>query len=124
MQLKKSEYNENVTDVDSLEKARIHEEAETERKLISERELTKRQLSSDKERTKQQFTSDKEKTRQGDNYLYRAAWYAVASAIASIAFAIAGYNGYERYTDLEMRKIQTPVCPPCPQVTCQPVTKQ
>jgi hypothetical protein len=36
-------YDPNVTDVDKLEGIRLHEAAETERKLISERELTKRE---------------------------------------------------------------------------------
>lgn len=123
MKLTKAEYNENVTDVDGLEKARIHEEGEIERNLTVQQELTKRQLSSDQEKTRQQLSTDREKTKQGDNYLFRAAWLSVAAAIASVAFAIAGYNGYERYTELEKARISTPPCPKCPEVVCQPVAK-
>ena len=121
MKLTKPEYNENVTDVDGLEKLRIQQEGETDRKLILEQELTKRQLCTEQENTKRKSLEEIQHTKQGDNYLYRWAWFAAACAVASIAFSIAGYQGWQDYVNLEKAMITVPPCPKCPEVVCQPV---
>lgn len=113
MKLSKVEYNENATDVDALEKMRIQQEAETERKLIVEKETTKREK-----------VRNEEETKRGDNYLWRKIWLLIGAAITTTTIAIAGYNTYDRYVELERARIHSaePIpCPKCPELICQPV---
>lgn len=121
MKLTKPEYNENVTDVDALEKLRIQQEGETERNLVLQQELTKR--------TK---IEGEQKTKQGDNYMYRIIWSFILSSVVLIGVTWATWGAVTDYivvlrnrTELQLKAATPcPVCPApvaCPQVTCQPV---
>lgn len=118
MKLSKPEYNENVTDVDGLEKLRIQQEAETERKLIMEQELTKR------EKIKQEHD-----VKQSSGYMYRICWTAVAAGLAVVAMTFGVCAETENYISLlrarvDLQKAPPPTCPPppeCPKVSCQAV---
>lgn len=116
MKLSKPEYNENVTDVDGLEKLRIQQVGETERHLTAEQELTKREK-----------VKAEQETKRHDNYLYRTVWIAVPAGLATIAMAVAGYNVSTNYIDFKKSTIQAAICPPppacaeCPKVSCQAV---
>lgn len=117
MKLTKPEYNENVVDVDALEKYRIQQAAENERTLIIEQEKTKR------ENVLQQ-----EQTKRGDNYSsMRTGAIVAVGIILSILAGGVWYNGSTYMDVLKIRAEATkPVqaCPPptkCPELSCQPV---
>lgn len=117
MKLTKPEYNENVVDVDALEKHRIQQEAETERLLILEQEKTKR------ENVKEQ-----ENTKRGDGYVsLRTTIIVILGIVLAIVAGAAWYNT-SSYIDLLKARVASaappPVCPPapkCPEVSCQAV---
>jgi hypothetical protein len=105
MKLSKPTYNENVVDVDSLEKLRIQQEAETDRKVATEQELTKREA-----------VKQKEDTKRGDGYSNRRIGFTIGASIVLVVAAI----------DVQRLRVesQAPKCPPppkCPELTCQPV---
>lgn len=118
MKISKPEYNENVVDVDALEKHRIHELAETDRLLILEQEKTKREN-----------MAAQEETKRGDGYAkLRTTIIIVIGIILAIVAGGAWSNGYSYLEVLKMRvdlaKKPDPVCAPppkCPELTCQAV---
>lgn len=110
MKLSKPEYNENVVDIDGLEKLRIQQEAETERKVIIEQELTKREA-----------IVQKEQTKRNNKDIKNTAIIAIGLAIA--VAAVAGACNTSQYLDVLKLKAQGSVasCPKCPELNCQPV---
>lgn len=118
----KPEYNENVVDVDALEKQRIAAEAETERRLIVEQELTKREVCKRMEDTKQ---SDSYKTRVETAIICSA----IVFGLGILSSCCVGYN----YTEVLKQHVEvqrlvetqklppSPACPECPKVNCQAV---
>lgn len=115
MKLFKPEYNENVVDVDALEKLRIQQEGETERNLVLQQELTKREA-----------IKQKEETKRDPNDSNIRLGFIIASAVFLVIAAIAGAIDAYQYLDVLKSRVesQTPKCPPvpkCPELSCQPV---
>jgi len=115
MKLSKPTYNENVVDVDSLEKLRIQQEAETDRKVATEQELTKREA-----------VKQKEDTKRGDGYSNRRIGFTIGASIVLVVAAIAGAINISQYLDVQRLRVesQAPKCPPapkCPELTCKSV---
>jgi len=115
MKLSKPEYNENVVDIDGLEKLRIQQEAETDRKAILEQELTKREV-----------IQQKEETRRTSGYSNIRVAVAITAGLVFVIAAIAAAINISQYLDVQKERIasQAPKCPPppkCPELVCQPV---
>ena len=121
MKLSKPEYNENVVDIDGLEKLRIQQEAETDRKTILEQELTKREV-----------IKQTEDTKRGSGYSNRRVTFAVAFAIVLVIATIAGMLNVSEYLGVQKARVEAlapkcpapPPIPKCPELVCQAVPMQ